>query len=112
MALRFSEANLMATPMAMGLRIGGLIEIAGLAPPPTPGRAKTIAGVASRLFKDPGPADFTEWMGHRPGTPDSLPAIGPLPGAPAIVCAFGHGQTGLTGAASTARLVADLIAQR
>ena len=51
-------------------------------------------------------------MGHRPGTPDSLPVIGPLPAMPAIHCAFGHGQTGLTGAASTGRLVADLVAQR
>lgn len=112
MALRFVEAKLMATPMAMGLRIGGLIEIAGLRARQNPGRAKVLAQAAARLFHGVEPGDYTEWMGHRPGTPDSLPVIGPLPGTPTILCAFGHGQTGLTGAASTGRLIADLVAQR
>jgi len=112
MALRFSEAKLMATPMATGLRVGGLIEIRGLAEPPTPGRAKMIARIAARLFQNLDDVEFTEWMGHRPGTPDSLPVIGTLPGIPTIHCAFGHGQTGLTGAASTGRLISDLVARR
>lgn len=112
MAIRFTAAKIMATPMAMGLRIGGTIEIAGLAAPPRPGRAKALAALGARLFVDTDPNDITEWMGHRPGTPDSVPVIGPLTRHPAVVCAFGHGQTGLTGGASTGRLVADHIARR
>lgn len=112
MALRFAEAKLMATPMAMGLRIGGTIEIAGLKAQPSPARARALARLGAGMFREADPDGYTEWMGHRPGTPDSLPVIGPLPAYPSIHCAFGHGQTGLTGAATTGRLVADLIAGR
>ena len=59
MAIRFTAAKIMATPMAMGLRIGGLIEIAGIEAPPTPGRSKTVARVAARLFQNADPAGFT-----------------------------------------------------
>jgi D-amino-acid dehydrogenase len=112
MAIRFTEAKIMATPMAMGIRIGGTIEIAGLAPPPRPGRAKALAALGARMFVEADGADFTEWMGHRPGTPDSLPVIGPLAHHRSVICAFGHGQTGLTGAAVTGRIVADHVAGR
>ena len=112
MAIRFTEAKIMATPMAMGLRIGGTIEIAGLTAPPKSARARALAELGARLFRDVNPSDHTEWMGHRPGTPDSLPVIGPLTRQPAAVCAFGHGQTGLTSGAITGRLVADHIAGR
>jgi D-amino-acid dehydrogenase len=54
----------------------------------------------------------TRWMGFRPSLPDSLPAIGPLPGRPDVICAFGHGHLGLTQSAGTAELVADLLTGR
>jgi D-amino-acid dehydrogenase len=112
MAIRFTEAKIMATPMAMGLRVGGTIEIAGLAAPPDPARAKSLAALGARLFRDADASDYTSWMGHRPGTPDSLPVIGSLARHPSVICAFGHGQTGLTAGAITGRLVADRVAGR
>ena len=48
-------------------------------------------------------------MGPRPGTPDSLPAIGPLPGHANIFIVAGHGHLGLTGAPRTAQRVAALV---
>jgi D-amino-acid dehydrogenase len=48
-------------------------------------------------------------MGFRPSLPDTLPAIGPLPGTPNTICAFGHGHLGLTQTAGTAAIVADLL---
>jgi D-amino-acid dehydrogenase len=48
-------------------------------------------------------------MGPRPGLPDSLPAIGPVPDAPQVFVAAGHGHLGLTGAPHTGALVAGLI---
>lgn len=51
-------------------------------------------------------------MGHRPCLPDSLPVIGPSPAFPQVFYAFGHGHLGLTMAAITGRLVADLVAGR
>ena len=80
--------------------------------PPTPGRARKLAALGAKVFPGADPNDFSEWMGHRPGTPDSLPVIGALRRHPAIYCAFGHGQTGLTGAASTGELIAAIIGER
>jgi D-amino-acid dehydrogenase len=52
----------------------------------------------------------SRWMGPRPGTPDSLPLIGPLPRHARVFVAAGHGHLGLTGAPRTARIVAALVA--
>lgn len=52
------------------------------------------------------------WMGHRPATPDSLPIIGRSPRQRNILYACGHGHLGLTQAATTGRLIADLIGER
>ena len=51
-------------------------------------------------------------MGHRPGTPDSVPVIDRARQAPNVYYAFGHGQTGLIGASTTGRLIAELVAGR
>ncbi len=51
-------------------------------------------------------------MGNRPATPDSLPVIGRSPRQGNVIYAFGHGHLGLTQAAVTGRLVADIVAGR
>ena len=53
--------------------------------------------------------EVTERMGHRPALPDTIPVIGPSPGTRGISYATGHGHLGVTYAATTARLVADLV---
>jgi glycine/D-amino acid oxidase-like deaminating enzyme len=55
---------------------------------------------------------ITRWMGHRPSLPDSLPVIGRSPHAANAYFAFGHGHVGLTAAAPTGAIIADLIAGR
>lgn len=45
-------------------------------------------------------------MGQRPSFPDTLPAIGEVPGVPGVIAAFGHGHTGLTAAPETGRIAA------
>ena len=42
-------------------------------------------------------------------TPDGLPIIGPVPGAPQVWIAAGHGMLGLTQGPITGRLVAEGI---
>ena len=49
------------------------------------------------------------WSGLRPATPDGLPAVGHVPGAPGLVLAAGHHRNGILLAPITARLVADLV---
>jgi D-amino-acid dehydrogenase len=101
-----------ATPMEMGLRCGGTIEIAGFDKKPDFRRATIIARQAKRLFPALRMAPTTQWMGHRPGTPDSVPVIDRAAGLANVYYAFGHGQTGLIGASTTGRVMADLVSGR
>jgi D-amino-acid dehydrogenase len=70
-----------------------------------------IAKGVSLLLPGAGqPADT--WLGFRPSMPDSLPVIGNSPTTPRVTYAFGHGHLGLTLAAVTGRLVAELVSRR
>jgi D-amino-acid dehydrogenase len=64
------------------------------------------------VFPDLKAERVSEWMGHRPCLPDSLPVIGRSPRFPSVLYAFGHGHTGLSGASTTGRVIADLVAGR
>lgn len=52
------------------------------------------------------------WAGLRPGSIDTRPYIGPLPGFENLVLAAGHKRTGLQQAPATAELVCDLVLGR
>jgi D-amino-acid dehydrogenase len=94
------------------LRVGGTVEIAGLEAPPNFRRARVLLGHAKQILPALDTRDPSEWMGHRPALPDTIPVIGRSPHAPNVIYAFGHGHLGLTLAATTASLVADLAMQR
>jgi glycine oxidase len=49
------------------------------------------------------------WAGLRPGTPDHLPYIGPIPGWEGLYAATGHGRKGIILAPITAQLIARLV---
>jgi len=106
------EDNLMVNPMAMGLRLAGSVEFAGLAAPPAYARAEVLLKKGRQLFPHLDTTQTTMWMGHRPCLPDSLPVIGAAPGADNAWLAFGHGHVGMCGGASTGREVAALVAGR
>jgi D-amino-acid dehydrogenase len=110
--LTFGGHGFVVTPLDCGVRVGGAVEFAGLDAPPNFARAASLLAKAKRFM----PALRTEggsvWMGFRPSLPDSLPAIGSARADERVVYAFGHGHLGLTQAAATARIVADLMAGR
>lgn len=106
----FAEDHFVMTPMAMGLRIGGAVEFAGLNAAPDYRRSRALLSLARRYLPKLVTEDGTEWMGHRPSTPDSLPVIGPSARFSNVYYAFGHGHLGLTGSATTGRIVAQLVA--
>ncbi|HEY2022634.1 NAD(P)/FAD-dependent oxidoreductase [Paraburkholderia sp.] len=108
----FAERKFVATPLDIGLRIGGAAEFAGLHAPPNYRRSDALLALGKRFLPDINDAGAVKWMGHRPATPDSLPVIGRSPRAPAVIYAFGHGHLGLTQSATTGALVADLLAGR
>ncbi|MGI9407301.1 MAG: NAD(P)/FAD-dependent oxidoreductase [Hyphomicrobiaceae bacterium] len=107
-----TSGKFVATPMSMGLRLAGLVEFACLDAPPDYKRARTLLKHAERLFPGVRTEDFTEWMGHRPALPDSLPVIGRSPVFDNVYFAFGHQHVGLTGGPKTGRLIADMIQGR
>jgi D-amino-acid dehydrogenase len=97
------------TSMEPGLRIAGTEEIGLPDQAADWRRAEQLRGPLARLFPQARLAEPTRWMGPRPGLPDSLPAIGAVPGAPGVFVAAGHGHLGLTGAPHTGALVAQLV---
>lgn len=107
-----AEDGFIATPMAGHLRLAGTVEFAAREAPPTWRRADMLHGLAAGLFREALPGPGARWRGSRPSLPDFLPAIGPLPGAPRVLAAFGHQHVGLTTAAVTGALVCDLVAGR
>lgn len=111
-----ADGKFVATPMQLGLRFAGTVELAGLAAPPDWRRARLLLAQGRRML--PGlAAEHAEerlsvWMGHRPALPDSLPVLGASRASPDVIYAFGHGHVGMTAAPMTGRIVADLITGR
>jgi D-amino-acid dehydrogenase len=106
------EGKYFVTPMEEGLRIAGTVELAGLAAPPDYRRADALVDKAKRLLPGLSASKVDRWMGHRPSLPDSLPVIGRSQRAANAFLAFGHGHVGLTAAAPTGEIVADLVQGR
>jgi D-amino-acid dehydrogenase len=89
------------------LRVGGTVEFAGLQAPPNQARVDLLLEDLAAVFPQArlaGPR--SDWMGHRPCLPDSLPVIGESPAHRGLWLAFGHGHLGLTGAAVTGDVLA------
>ncbi|MGH8209264.1 MAG: NAD(P)/FAD-dependent oxidoreductase [Steroidobacteraceae bacterium] len=99
----------MVTPTAGGIRVGGTVEMAGLDAPPDFRRAKVLVKLAQEALPDLQAQEASEWMGHRPALPDTVPIIGPSAKTQGVYYATGHGHLGLTYAATTARLIGDLV---
>lgn len=99
----------MVTPTAGGIRVGGTVEMAGLDAAPDYRRAKVTVKRAKEALPNLACEDFTEWMGHRPALPDTVPILSASARTKGLFYATGHGHLGLTYAATTARLLAELI---
>lgn len=107
-----AEMNIAVTPMTGGPRVAGTLEFAGFRRAPDWRRAEMLLPLAQRMLPGLDTACVTErWSGERPGTPDSLPLLGPATDKDDPVwVATGHGMLGLTLAAHSAELVADGLA--
>lgn len=103
------EHNMMVNPMHAGLRLAGSVEFAGLKAAPNYARADVLLRHGREMFPHLDVSAVTQWMGHRPCLPDSLPVIGPVPAVDNAWCAFGHGHVGMCAGATTGREIAALI---
>lgn len=99
----------MVTPTAGGIRVGGNVELAGLTAAPDFRRPRVLVRHAQRILPDLKVQDTSEWMGHRPALPDTIPIISPSSKISGVFYATGHGHLGLTYSATTARLIADMV---
>ncbi|MGF9762745.1 FAD-binding oxidoreductase [Microvirga sp. 0TCS3.31] len=111
--IMFEGEGFVTTPLDTGDRVGGAVEFAGLEAPPNHSRTdamvQRLARFLPHLQSEPA---AKRWMGFRPSIPDSLPVIGPAGRDRRVIYAFGHGHYGLTQAAITSRLVADLVERK
>jgi D-amino-acid dehydrogenase len=101
-----------ATPMAMGIRVAGTAEYAGLKAAPNPGRWAVLVRHARRMLPGIDVSRLDTWSDVRPTLPDSLPVIGRAPNQRNVFFAFGHQHVGLTAGPKTGEVVADLIGGR
>lgn len=106
-----ADRKVFVTPMEGGIRAGGTVEIGGLSRPPNPKRAELLAQIARETFAGLDKVESTQWMGHRPCMPDTVPVVGAASGNPGLWVATGHGHLGMTDSISTAERIADGVLQ-
>jgi D-amino-acid dehydrogenase len=109
--LIYADQRVAITPMASRLRGSSYLEFAGLDAPPDPRKPARLRAKLRKLGYRCD-ADGPSWMGPRPTLPDYLPGIGRARGASRLFYAVGHQHLGLTLAAVTAELMADLVTDR
>ena len=107
-----TERGIIATPLEVGLRVGGTVELGGLKAAPNWDRARVLLEQAERWFPGLRTEGHSRWMGFRPSMPDSLPVIGRSPRFANAIFAFGHGHCGMMMGARTGEIVAALAAGR
>lgn len=106
------DHSFVLAPMQDGIRLTSGIEFAGVDAAPDFRRIRRMLPLARKALPGLGDTITREWLGFRPSTPDSKPVIGPAPGLQNVFLGFGHGHIGLTLAARTGNLLADLVSGR
>ena len=108
----WAEHYINLCPMEEGLRMTVGVEYAGRDAAPDYGRAHRLLVHARTMLPSLSGEPKSEWLGLRPSLPDSLPVLGPAPGRPNVILAFGHNHIGLTLGPATGQVVADLVSGR
>jgi D-amino-acid dehydrogenase len=101
--------------MDEGLRFAGTVELAGIEAAPNYHRSDLLYKRGQNLLRDfdaDKATEVTRWMGRRPTMPDYLPTLGSAPGFSNTWFDFGHQHLGLSMAARSGFVVADLVAGR
>jgi D-amino-acid dehydrogenase len=106
----FPEHNIGVTPFEHGYRLGSMMEFVGYDTSIPEFRVRQLQECARPYLVEP----FTEttletWYGWRPMTWDSLPIIGRVPRLNNAYLATGHNMLGLSLAAGTGKLVAEIV---
>lgn len=107
------ERSVCVTSWPSGLRLGSTMEFAGYDATLNRTRLDALKRAAHEYLAEP-PTTVVEeeWFGWRPMTSDDLPILGRAPNLANLVLATGHGMVGVSLAAITGEIVADLLAGR
>lgn len=106
----FPEHRIGVSPFDDGYRLGSMMEFSGYDTSIPERRIRQLRESAVPYLVTPcGAGPERTWYGWRPMTWDSLPIIGPVPGAGNACLATGHNMLGTSLATATGRLVAELV---
>ena len=93
--------------------IGSTLEYEGFDKTPTDDALASLKASAIELLPALADAEVVgHWAGLRPGSPEGIPFIGPLPGHDGLWLNCGHFRNGLVLAPASCQLLADLMAGR
>jgi D-amino-acid dehydrogenase len=112
MPIYSGDHSFAVTPLDIGLRFAGTVELGGLDLPPNPGRNQILIEHGKRMFGPLDESGRSDWMGFRPSMPDSKPVIDRGRRFNNTFFAFGHGHVGLTLGPVTGKLIAELVNDR
>jgi D-amino-acid dehydrogenase len=104
-----TERGYFLAPMLQGVRLTTGAEFADRDAPKTPVQLARAEPIAKTLFPLGERLDAEPWLGCRPCTPDMMPIIGPAPKHKNLWFSFGHAHHGLTLAAVTGRMIAEMV---
>lgn len=100
------------SPMTKGLRMTSQVELAGLNAHPNYNKIRKLLPLAQQMLPKLETREESVWLGHRPSLPDSLPVLGYSTNSENVVYAFGHQHLGMTLAAITGDVIADLLSNK
>lgn len=90
--------------------IGSTLEHEGYDKTPTEQALESLKASAVELIPALADAQVVgHWAGLRPGSPDGIPFIGPVPGHPGLWLNCGHYRNGLVLAPASCQLLTDLL---
>lgn len=93
--------------------VGSTLEFAGFDKTPTETALDSLKASAVDLLPALADAEVVgHWAGLRPGSPDGVPFIGPVPGFEGLWLNCGHYRNGLVLAPASCRLLTDLLLGR
>lgn len=106
------DARVAVTPLEGAVRFGGTMELGAWDAEPSRPRIDGLVQSVERVlpqFKAESLKQVKPWTGLRPCLPDGLPAIGRVPRWRNLTLATGHAMLGLSLAAGTGRVTAELL---
>ena len=106
------ENSFVLSPMNKGIRMTSQVEFAGLHAPPNYQKIRKLLPLAQQMLPKLETHEESVWLGHRPSLPDSLPVLGYSSKSKNVVYAFGHQHLGMTLAAITGEIIADLLSNK